>query len=433
MKRLREVPAGWDLDHDGRWGGYVPDVWFRFDDAGFDLRPDGSRSGWRAFAYAPFPGTFFPTNGSADDVLVRLDPILRQAADGRPDDAVYAVNLAIVESLIKRADVVLPRRRTNGLSGSISISTARSGRLRASPSTAATAAGSTRMRYVGRKRGDERELPIAPGLFPVGTEFLHSVRYLDVTPDVAGVVMAPRMKGAALREEVRWLGYAALRGHAAAETVAQNDARDGTIQIFRRVRARSCARERSGVDLSGVHRRRQRSAPSADVRRECALRWVPRRHRRHDRRQLLLRAKARRRVVERRQERDRRLVSLVEAQAPWAPGAAPAGRDVRVHALPGRERRRRRAARENAEVRERFFDARGALRPDAVARLHTDVATLLLPSASRAVALDRAYMATVEEQSFTKGRDAIVAPAVNAYAHPPVGKRTGIQVAIDGR
>jgi hypothetical protein len=78
------LPAAWDGQHDGRWDGYVPDAWFRFDDRGFDHAPGGQPTGWRAFAYAPFPGGFFPTNGSMDDVLIRLPAAFREDAAGRP-------------------------------------------------------------------------------------------------------------------------------------------------------------------------------------------------------------------------------------------------------------------------------------------------------------------------------------------------------------
>src|ERR1019366_6885534 len=86
---------------------------------------------------------------------------------------------------------------------------------------------------------------------------------------------------------------------------------------------------------------------------------------------------------------------------------------------------------ENTEVLERFFDDRGRLRPAEVARLHADIGTLLLPSAARAVELDRAYMAIVGKQSFVRGRDAVLAPTVHAYARAPVGERTGIERVIE--
>jgi hypothetical protein len=84
------------------WGGFRPDAWFSFDDRGFDHRPDGTFTGWRAFAYYPFPGTFFPKNGSMDDVLIRLDPRLQEDAEGRYDPRIYEINLAMVEALVTR-------------------------------------------------------------------------------------------------------------------------------------------------------------------------------------------------------------------------------------------------------------------------------------------------------------------------------------------
>jgi hypothetical protein len=104
-KSLSPLPHDWDIDGNQAWDGYAPDVWFRFDDHGFDLRPDGTRSGWRAFAHYPFPGTFFPANGSAADVLVRLPAPFQNDVQGRRDGRIYEINLAIVEALATRSDV----------------------------------------------------------------------------------------------------------------------------------------------------------------------------------------------------------------------------------------------------------------------------------------------------------------------------------------
>ena len=46
--------------------------YFNFDNEGFDKDLKNNYTGWRAFAYYPFLGTFWPTNGSTDDVLIRL-------------------------------------------------------------------------------------------------------------------------------------------------------------------------------------------------------------------------------------------------------------------------------------------------------------------------------------------------------------------------
>ena len=74
-QRLERVPPEWDVNGDGIWSGYRPDVWFAFDGQGFDRDPSGRRTGWRAYAYKPLPGAFWPTNGSADDVA---DPPARR-------------------------------------------------------------------------------------------------------------------------------------------------------------------------------------------------------------------------------------------------------------------------------------------------------------------------------------------------------------------
>jgi hypothetical protein len=65
----------------------------------------------------------------------------------------------------------------------------------------------------------------------------------------------------------------------------------------------------------------------------------------------------------------------------------------------------------------------------AVARglehLRRDIAYLLLPSRDRALALDRAYRAIVEEQSFDKGREPVLTISQNVYSAVPVGSSTG--------
>ena len=99
------LPENWDLSGDGCWDGFVPDRRVHFDQQGFDRLPDGGYTGWRAFAYYPFLGTFWPTNGSTDDVLIRLDTPFREDEQRRLDLPVYRLNLAIVEALIKREDV----------------------------------------------------------------------------------------------------------------------------------------------------------------------------------------------------------------------------------------------------------------------------------------------------------------------------------------
>lgn len=57
---------------------------------------------------------------------------------------------------------------------------------------------------------------------------------------------------------------------------------------------------------------------------------------------------------------------------------------------------------------------------------------LLLPSAARALDLDRAYGAIVREQSFTAGRDVVLAASQHVLRQVRVGDKTGVERALRG-
>jgi hypothetical protein len=58
---------------------------------------------------------------------------------------------------------------------------------------------------------------------------------------------------------------------------------------------------------------------------------------------------------------------------------------------------------------------------------------LLLPSAARALDLDRAYMAIVREQSFVRGRDVVLAPSSHVHSRAPIGQKSSIDRPLAGR
>jgi hypothetical protein len=369
------------------WTGFRPDAWYSFDDRGFDHRPDGSYTGWRAFAYYPFLGTFFPTNGSMDDVLIRLDPRLQEDAEGHFDARIYEINLGVVEALVTRRDVPVDRR----------------------------------MHFVGRaSREAPGAFPIEPGLFPLNTEFLHSVRYLDVKAD-GTVAMAARMKELRYAKKVRWLSDSDLEHKVAAETVEQSESPDG-VSYF---------------------------VPQGDRGVYNGLGWLFQGFIEAD--TGALRPQSYEETVacvgchggigattDSIFSLPRKVPTSTRARG-WfhwtqqglAGLAEPRRRDgLYEYALYLEANRGGDELRENTEVQERFFDAAGHLRPEPVARLHTDIGTLLLPSAARAIDLDRAYQAIVRDQSFVRGRDAVLAAASHVYANAPAGERTGIARAI---
>lgn len=409
-----------DEDPGVGWRGFRPDAWFSFDDRGFDHRPDGAVTGWRALAYTPFPGTFFPTNGSMDDVLVRLDPALQEDESGRFDRTIYEVNLAIVEALVKRKAVPIDPVDENVLRVDLDLD----GKLGRATRVAfdGDEAGHTRMHYVGRARLELEagRLPIAPGLFPVATEFLHSVRYLDVG-GAGSVTLGARMKELRYAKKYRWLSYDALRAETEHETLEQSravdgvrhhawhydrgiangqgwllqgfiEAADGELRPQTFEESEYCTGCHGGIgattdSIFSLPRKLGAESPQGGWFHwtQYGLQGVP---------------------EPRTRDGDYEYTRYLQANA--------AGDEFR----------------ENDEVMDRFFEIRDgtlALRSAAVERLHGDVSTLLLPSAARAFDLDRAYHAIVETQSFTKGRDAVLAPTSNVYVRAPSGLPTGIE------
>jgi hypothetical protein len=420
-RALEPLPAAWDGEGDRRWDGYRPDAYFRFDDRGFDRRPDGSPTGWRAYAFTPVVGSF-PTNGAMSDALIRLAAPYREDARGEPDLAVYAVNLAITEALIKRADVALDATADERALG---VDLDRDGRLGTARRVAfdGRPGGITGMRWVGRAGSElaAGRAPIAVGLFPIGTELLHSLRYFDVRPN-GTVTMAARMKELRYARKARWLGWADLRAEALREAAERRESRRARTVLWEgdrgvsngqgwllqgfieaadgRLRPQS---HEESVTCAGCHGGIGATA-------DCTFSFA-------------------------------RKLGPPHRAGGWFHGLPhdPAGtpeprrRDGSYeYTLYLSKARGGDPLRANDEVRRTFFDARGQLDPAPVARLHGDVATLLLPSAARALDLDRATRAIVRAQSFRAGREPVLGPARQLHARAPDDSRTGVDIALLG-
>jgi hypothetical protein len=342
--------------------GYVPDLDLEagFDEQGFAR--DGS--GWRAVRYAPFPGTFWPTNGSADDVFVRLPEAFRAEAEGRPSREAYVRNLDILEAALTAA-AELPQRYEGGAS----------------------------------------DVPVRRALYPTGTELLHSVRYLD--PD-APTGMATRMKELRYMRKTRDLDtWARQRAY---EKEA-DEKEEGVLPRFTGSPAVGLMNPfgwqlQGWIEDADGHLRLQTQEEhlfcmgchsSVGVTVDSTF-SVPRK---------------------------------VPGDEGWRP------QDLRgIPAVPqlGHEAPEvltylRRTGggdelRANGEMLQRFF-VDGEVRDDAV---QGDLAGLLSPSPERALALDKAYLAIVREQSFTSGRDAVLAPATNVHREI-LSEETGLGAA----
>lgn len=373
--------------------GWVPDVDLA---AGFDadgFARDGS--GWRALRYTPFLGTFWPTNGSSDDVFVRLPFPFRRDAGGVPSRGIELVNYAILEAAIasdpRQEDAAVERHVGPVDEGAAQIDLDRSGNIggvvdtiRGLPPT-----------YVGGAAG----VPVRRREYPEGTAFLHTVRYVD--PD-AGDLRSARMK------EVRYMVKTDdldpwARNRAYEKELAEKE--DGRVPVYRGGadvgmtnafgwKLQGYIEDREGwLRLQTVEETRfcmgchsaigvtvdstfsfARKAPGLDGWRTQDLRGL----------------------------RDRPQVGHPDPEALTYLRRVRGADELRA----------------NDEMLTRFFPG-GVLDETSVRRAAVggdrDLAWLLTPSRARALALGKAYLAVVGEQSFVLGRDPMLAPAVNVH------------------
>ncbi|MFT5852475.1 MAG: hypothetical protein ACI87J_002453 [Colwellia sp.] len=167
---------------DKDWQGFIPDLKnYHLASEAFKsngLAKDGS--GWVAFNYKPFPGTFWPTNGATDDVLIRLSAEYREL-NGQYNEDVYLINLSLVEMSIKTlAEIDIFPVNEQEINSDLN----QDGSL--TPNVELLAA---RAFFVG----DAKQIKIPNQQYPVKTEIMHSVRYVGV--DEQGKTYTPkRMK-----------------------------------------------------------------------------------------------------------------------------------------------------------------------------------------------------------------------------------------------
>ncbi|MGV6860053.1 MAG: hypothetical protein ACWA5X_13905 [bacterium] len=403
------------------WKGYRPDCYFNFDTEGFDHDRAGQYTGWRAFRYTPFLGTFWPTNGSTDDVLIRLAPEFYQTATGALDPGLYDLNLSIVEALVKQVEVPLPTtvdEQTYGVD--LNADGMLTSTQRISPNVSS---------YVGEAKNAlvRGELHLAKGLFPEGTEFLHSVRYIDWNEQAGHADIAPRMKELRYARKYGWSTYSQIERTAQAELWELNslDSNEAQLSVFRGGFEQGLDNQISWVYQGFIEDKGGQLRPQTHEETiECmgchshlgattdSVFAFP-----------------------------RKLAGTVPGDPQygwghWTQQGLVGVEEPRVSYQGAGEQyeysyylmnnHSGNEFRDNGEVNSKFFSADGNSVEARFEDLHCDISVLLLPSRQRALSLNKAYKTLVEDQSFIYGRDANVAPVKNVYRTRTPEDTTGI-------
>jgi len=414
-----------DLELPKEWKGYRPDCYFNFDEEGFDQDNSANYTGWRAFRYYPFLGTFWPTNGSTDDVLIRLDTLFREDENNTFDKEVYRVNLAIVEALVKQKEIAFESEVDEKF---YSVDLNADGIL----STALTVSPRVTS-YVGLAKLylKEEKVHLSQGLFPENTEFLHSVRYLDWDETKDQISVSARMKELRYAKKYTWKSYGEIQRAAESELweALALDSSEAQIALFRG-NYEEGLRNEIGWKYQGFIEDKTGSLRPQTHEETISCMGC------HSHLGV---------TTDSTFAFARKFEGVHKGQNDygwnhWGQKGLNSIKEPVVEYLnygkqyeysfylqnnhSGNE------FRNNDEVQSKFFDDNGSVKQAMIDALHEDVTLLLFPSKTRAMELNKGYKVMVEEQSYIYGRDANVKAMQNVYKEIKEGQLTGIDNPI---
>lgn len=366
--------------------GWIPDLENlhlgadAFDDEGFAR--DGSN--WVAFNYKPLPSTFWPTNGSTDDVMIRLPEVFRTTDDGEYSRDVYKANLAIVEANVKGLASITT---TPINERQVGVDLNEDGSLRTIETVSVVNT------YVGAAAPEFLDTY----LYPEGTEFLHTVRYIGINDD-GSIGSSTRMK------EVRYMRKA--------------------VAYRKSVYARGYQLESFSKDAGNM----PRYISLADAGLDNGFGWALQ--------GFIEDAHGRLRSLTREEnlfcmgchtsvgstiDKTFSFPRKVDGREGWGyidlrgmPDAPNRGETIGEIATYLERAGGGGEFRSNSEMFDRWFDDDGNADQAQIARA-ADVYELIVPTAGRALELNKAYRAIVAEQDYIFGRDATVTPPGNVY------------------
>ena len=417
-ERLRNQASTFDSNGNDQWDGYKADIYFNFDNKGFDHKPDGSFTGWRSYAYYPLVGGFMPTNGATDDVSIRLADPLRKNKQGEFDQEIYTINLAIVEALILEKDIpISPADETK-----LGVDLDKDGELTTASLIKYDWAPLQQrfMSYVGEAADllKQGKLHLAAKMFPEGTEFVHSVRYLDIDENDQ-VTMAPRMKELRYAKKRAWKTYYDFEVISEDEIKERHDFPDRTKQI--RGSAEEGVRVLQGWTYQGFIEDKQGDLRPQTYEEQASCTGC------HSASGILMDTNISfyRKMPSNSFQQGWYHWSQRSMQGTPEPKRKSDGEYEYSHYLKNNPTGDE--FRSNQEVKERFFDKKGQPKAKMFERLHNDISLLMMPSTERAIALNKAYKVIVDDQSFIKGKAPLLYPLTDeVFNDIKPGQKTGI-------
>ncbi|PVV14092.1 MAG: hypothetical protein B6D77_03615 [gamma proteobacterium symbiont of Ctena orbiculata] len=417
QSRIKNIPKTWDFNGNGQWDGFVPDLWYNFDEEGFDHDHSGQYSGWRSFAYYPFPGTFWPANGSTDDVIIRLPESMRQDSKGQFNLDIYKVNLAIVEAMLREESIAIDPVDESRL-GSIDID--KDGTIGiANQVTYDWAPREKRfMWYVGKANQLQKnnQIHLAAGLYPEGTEFIHTVRYIDFD-DNDEVTLSNRIKELRYARKYAGLNYSRLRDLADGEFKEKHDF-PNRLKVVQGNHEVGVSNGQGWIYSAFIEDTKGELRPQTYE-------------------ELVFCAGCHGGIGA---NRDgifsfHRRLGKDEFQQGWYHWSQKSIKGLedpyrkdghREYTLYLQTNKAGDEFRANIEIMSRFFNSSGELENEMLASMQQDISQLLWPSMERAMELNKAYKVIVDEQSFIYGRDATIAPPENVHRKIKESQETGV-------
>lgn len=316
---------------------------------------DGSH--WVAYNYKPLPSSFWPTNGSTGDAMIRLPKAFREK-NGQYSETTYLKNLELLEENIKAETL------------------------------------SEQLQYIG----DASTINIEHMLYPQGTEFLHTVRYLGV--DEGGdIYNAPRMK------EVRYMKKSNFKSAARLKSAYYVEAKE----------------KRLGQLPQTIH--------IGDRGIDNGFGWIINAYiedkhgqLRQQNKQELAFCNGCHKTLGSTIDQVFSFARKLDGEMGWGyidlkkikdvPNISDAVDQGKGEYLAYLQRvKGGDEFRQNSEMISRWFNEEGVISEKVLAL--QSIYPLITPSKERALALNKAYKAIVEEQSYIFGRDTVLAPATN--------------------